>query len=265
MADTRVVLPACPCPTRARLRRLAPSYTFTGCLLPQAYGKGDKARNEDEYRVQASPTMPAKLLMLTQGVGVAQATLTYGRTHSSVQRNKAPLRLLVQDLTSLRESCLLQRWALFRDQLLDLLHELRRPHVFRLFFPAGADVNLVSLGFLVADYQQKRNLLHGMFADFCVHLFVAGIDFDAHPCRPQLRRDFLRVLRMALGNRDHRHLHWREPYRERSGVVLDKDAEKALDRSVEGAVDHHRLLPGTVFGDVFEIEALWQVEVELHG
>src|ERR1700693_3304034 len=69
MADTRVVLPACPCPIRARLRRLAPSYTFTGCLLPQAYGKGDTARNEDEYRVQASPTTPAKLLMLTQGVG----------------------------------------------------------------------------------------------------------------------------------------------------------------------------------------------------
>src|SRR6266849_9041527 len=70
MVDTRVVLPACPCPIRARLRRLAPSYTFTGCLLPQAYGKGDTARNEDEYRVQASPTTPAKLLMLTQGVGV---------------------------------------------------------------------------------------------------------------------------------------------------------------------------------------------------
>src|ERR1700745_2012604 len=69
MADTRVVLPACPCPMRARLRRLAPSYTFTGCLLPQAYGESDTDRNEDEYRVQASPTTPAKLLMLTQGVG----------------------------------------------------------------------------------------------------------------------------------------------------------------------------------------------------
>src|SRR5713226_2499048 len=69
MSDTRVVLPACPCPMRARLRRLAPSYTFTGCLLPQAYGKGDTARNEDEYRVQASPTTPAKLSMLTQGMG----------------------------------------------------------------------------------------------------------------------------------------------------------------------------------------------------
>src|SRR6266481_5801215 len=79
MADTRVVLPACPCPMRARLRRLAPSYTFTGCLLPQAYGKSDTARNEDEYRVQASPTTPAKLLMLTQGMGRLKGRDRLGR------------------------------------------------------------------------------------------------------------------------------------------------------------------------------------------
>src|SRR5216683_1250489 len=85
MADTRVVLPACPCPMRARLRRLAPSYTFTGCLLPQAYGKGDTARNEDEYTVQASPTTPAKLLMLTQGMGRLK-----GREQASQSRHKCP-------------------------------------------------------------------------------------------------------------------------------------------------------------------------------
>src|SRR6202795_3464880 len=115
MADTRVVLPACPCPMKARLRRLAPSYTFTGCLLPQAYGKGDTARNEDEYRVQASPTTPAKLLMLTQGMGVEEQPYVKF------------------------EDCLLQRRALLRNQPLNLLDELRRAHVFRLFFPAGAD------------------------------------------------------------------------------------------------------------------------------
>src|SRR6266849_8956569 len=98
MADTRVVLPACPCPMRARLRRLAPSYTFTGCLLPQAYGKGDTARNEDEYRVQASPTTPAKLLMLTQGMGVEEQPTEHdlrrdGRPRPS-RRSAAPLRFL---------------------------------------------------------------------------------------------------------------------------------------------------------------------------
>src|SRR5208337_5311919 len=99
MADTSVVLPACPCPMRARLRRLAAAYTFTGCLLPQAYRKGDKARNGDEYRVQASPTTPAKLLMLTQGVG-------------KVPRRDGRPR------PSRREDCVLQRRALLRNQLL---------------------------------------------------------------------------------------------------------------------------------------------------
>src|SRR5271157_5700333 len=87
MADTSVVLPACPCPMRARLRRLAASYTFTGCLLPQAYGKGDKARDEDEHRVQASPTTPAKLPMLTQGVG----RLKEGGRSRSIYVSLAPI------------------------------------------------------------------------------------------------------------------------------------------------------------------------------
>src|SRR5271155_126963 len=92
MADTKVVLPACPCPIRARLRRLAASYTFTGCLLPQAYGKGDKARNpesrnNDEYRQQASPTSPAKLPMLTQGIGLKE--LAWGQPPSAVRTSAA--------------------------------------------------------------------------------------------------------------------------------------------------------------------------------
>ena len=77
MADTRVVFPACPCPMRARLRRLAASYTFTDDLLPQVYGKGDTARDEDEYRVQSNPTLPAKLPMLTQGVGRIKGGVRY--------------------------------------------------------------------------------------------------------------------------------------------------------------------------------------------
>src|SRR6266478_3703431 len=70
---------------------------------------------------------------------------------------------------------------------------------------------------------------------------------------------------MPLGNRDHRHLHRRQPYRERSGVVFDQHSEETLDRSVKGAVDHHRLLAAAAFGYVFELEALRQVEIELYG
>ena len=42
----------------------------------------------------------------------------------------------------------------------------------------------------------------------------------------------------------------REPGRERTGVVLDEDADEPLDRAELGGVDHHRLLTGAVGGDV---------------
>src|SRR5260370_39028585 len=104
MADTSVVLPACPCPIRARLRRLAPAYTFTGCLLPQAYGKGDTARNEKWVRRTGQPNISCETSDANTGVGGGS---TYGR-----------------------EDCLIQRRALLHNQLVDLLRQLRRGHFF---------------------------------------------------------------------------------------------------------------------------------------
>src|ERR1035437_3633818 len=60
-------------------------------------------------------------------------------------------------------------------------------------------------------------------------------------------------------------LHRRKPKREGSGIVLDEDAEEALDRAEEGAVDHHGLMTLAVFAHVLKLEAGGQVEVELHG
>ena len=147
---------------------------------------------------------------------------------------------------------------------LDLLHELRRRHVFRLLFAASADVDLAGLGFFVADHQQEWHLLHGMLADLGVHLFVAGIDVHANADFFQLRGDFVGVIRVALADRNHHRLHRRQPDRKRAGIVLDQHAEEALDRSIQRAVHHHRLLARSVFGDVFQAEALRQIEIELH-
>ena len=47
-------------------------------------------------------------------------------------------------------------------------------------------------------------------------------------------------------------LHRREPHRKRAGVVLDQNAEEALDRSVQRAMHHQRLMRFAVLGDVFE-------------
>ena len=104
-----------------------------------------------------------------------------------------------------------------------------------------------------------------MFTDFAIHLFIASIHFDAYSRPPQLGSDIFRVRRMPLCNRDHHHLHRREPDRERTRVVLDENAEEALDRSIQSAMHHDRLLARAVFSDVLQAEALREVEVELHS
>src|ERR1019366_4484148 len=66
----------------------------------------------------------------------------------------------------------------------------------------------------------------------------------------------------------HRHdldLDGRQPERELSREVLDEHPEEALERAVDGAVDHHRRagLPGGV--DVLAAEAPGELEVQLDG
>src|SRR5205807_8038323 len=57
----------------------------------------------------------------------------------------------------------------------------------------------------------------------------------------------------------------REPYREVAGVVLDEDGDEALERSVDGSVDHHRPVLLVVLADVAQVESLRRVVVELDG
>src|SRR5215472_11536058 len=91
-------------------------------------------------------------------------------------------------------SVALHRRSLFRDQLPDLRHEFRRRHVFGLFFAAGADVDFAGFGFLVSDHEQEGYFLERVFADFGVHLFIAGIDLDAHADGFELAGDISGVV-----------------------------------------------------------------------
>ena len=49
------------------------------------------------------------------------------------------------------------------------------------------------------------------------------------------------------------------------GVVLDQDAEEALDGAIQRAVHHQRLVRLAVFADILQPEAARQREIELHG
>src|SRR5579863_8956351 len=97
--------------------------------------------------------------------------------------------------------------TLFCDQVPNLFDELRRWHVFGLLLAAGANVHFAGFRLFVADHQQERHFLHGVLADLGIHLLVAGINLDAHSDGLELIGNFIRVLDMALGDRNHHRLH----------------------------------------------------------
>src|ERR1019366_1209340 len=130
---------------------------------------------------------------------------------------------------------------------------------------AVADGNLAALLFAVAHYQHVGDLLKLGFADLEVHLLVAIVHRGTDSGGVQLFLDVARVRRLAIRDGQHDGLYGREPHRERAGVVLDQNAEKALDGTVQGAVHHQRLVRLAVFGDVLQTEPAGQREIELHG
>ncbi len=130
---------------------------------------------------------------------------------------------------------------------------------------AGADGDCAGFGLFVAHDEDIGGFLVGEVADFGVHLFVAGIDFNAESGGIELGLDRARVVVMPLGDGDEADLDGCEPEGECAGVVLNEDAEEALDGAEEGAVDHDGLVAFAVFADEFEIESGGEVEVELDG
>src|ERR1017187_4142087 len=117
----------------------------------------------------------------------------------------------------------------------------------------------------VAHYQHVRDLLHLGFADLEVHLLIAIVHGGADSGVVELLLDLARVRGLAIRDRQHDGLNGRQPHRERAGVVLDQDAEEALDGAVQRAVHHQRLVGLAVFGDVLQAEPAGQGEIELKG
>src|SRR5216683_3035017 len=88
---------------------------------------------------------------------------------------------------------------------------------------------------------------------------------DAEVVALQSFGDVLGIIGHFFADRADLHLHGSEPKRKRAGVMLDQDAEEALDGTEQGAVNHERLMPGAIVGDVLQAEASGQIEIELHG
>src|SRR5256885_684548 len=85
------------------------------------------------------------------------------------------------------------------------------------------------LQLLVAYDQEIRQLLHAMFADLVANLLVRHVGAGAKLRRTQLFGHLARVRRLALGDGEDHRLHRGQRGRECTGVVLDQDADEALE------------------------------------
>ena len=75
--------------------------------------------------------------------------------------------------------------------------------------------------------------------------------------------DFVGIGVGIVDDRGYHRLRRRQPEREAAGIVLDQDADHALEAAEDGAVQHDRNLARAVLGDIARAEPLGQHEVDL--
>ena len=95
---------------------------------------------------------------------------------------------------------------------------------------------------------------------------LVGAERRGRRAAPSRRSSFetrTRVRVDLVAHREDDRLLRRDPHREVPAAVLEVDAEEALDRAEDGAVEHDRPVVLAVLADVRELEALGQVRVVL--
>ena len=115
----------------------------------------------------------------------------------------------------------------------------------------------------VADDQHVGHLLQLGLPDLISNLFLALVELDPQPGRRQLVPHRRGVGQVPVGNRQHDRLDRRQPERKRPGVVLDQDRDEPLEAAEDRPVDDDRPVLGVVGADVFQVEPLRQLVVEL--
>src|SRR5215472_5114882 len=130
---------------------------------------------------------------------------------------------------------------------------------------ARTHVDLVSSRFVLADDEHVRHFAALLHRDLLLKTFVRVVDVDAVARVAQALCDRRGILELTVGDRQNHRLNRSEPHRESAAVMLDEHAEEPFERSEERTVDHDRAMLGAVLTDVRQLEALRQVEVDLHG
>src|SRR5271157_4141843 len=108
------------------------------------------------------------------------------------------------------------------DQPLHPLYEsVYLDRALRFLLPADTHIHFAGFHLAVAKHELERHLLHGVLADLGVHLLVAQINVHAHTGSLQLVADLVRVGLVLFADRDHHHLHRRQPHRKCACVVFE--------------------------------------------
>src|SRR5690349_16649211 len=99
-----------------------------------------------------------------------------------------------------------------------------------------ADGDGARFGLSGADHEHIGNFLHLRIADLGRQFFVAVIEMDADAVALESFGHMLRIVGDFLTDWTDFDLHGSEPERERSGVMLDQDAEESLDGAEQSAM-----------------------------
>ena len=107
-----------------------------------------------------------------------------------------------------------------------------------------------------------------MLTYFIRNLFIAQISHYSNTlirqCFLQLFRHLAGIVRLCIGDIEHRHLYRSQPCGQGASVLLDQDTDEALERTHDRAVQHDGTVALAIFSHEFGIEALGQVGVDLN-
>src|SRR5471030_1854632 len=123
----------------------------------------------------------------------------------------------------------------------------------------------IGIPLFVANYKDVGQFLDGMFTYFIRNLLVPQIALYAEPALAQLFSHLLHIFSLRVGDVQDRYLHRRQPHRQRARIIFDQDADEALHRTDDRAVQHDRHLTAVVGRHVFGTQTLRHEEVDLHG
>src|SRR6266851_9231995 len=115
------------------------------------------------------------------------------------------------------------------------------------------------------DDEQNRHLGKAVLADLIADLVVAGVGLDPEPQAGAFAHDLLGIGRRLGRNRRNHRLHRRQPQRETARIMLDQDADEALHRPQDRAVQHHRDMTRAILADIARAEPPRHCEIDLKG